>query len=245
MRNWIILIIMSCFPIIGVTQIDYKRIKISSDIELIKLSENAYIHISFSNIPEYGRFSSNGLIFLNGSKAFLFDTPMTDSLTKILVTWLKDSLGLTIVGFVPNHWHNDCMGGLNFIQGQGIESYANQMTIDIARSKKLPVPDHGFKDSLDLMLGDKIIQCFYFGAAHSRDNIVVWIPSEQVLFAGCMIKSINSQDLGNMVDGDLNAYSETIGMLMNKFQKAKFVIPGHGSFGGLELIKHTRDLLKK
>jgi metallo-beta-lactamase class B len=245
MKDLIIFIIIGLIANSVFSQVNYKHIKISDDIELIKLSENAYVHVSYSDLPKYGRFSSNGLVFINGGEAFLFDTPITDSLTKILVTWLNDSMKLKIVGFVPNHWHNDCMGGLGYLKSQGIESYANQMTIDIAKSKNLPVPDHGFKDSLDLMLGDKMIKCYYFGAAHSLDNVVVWIPSEQILFAGCMIKSINSKDLGNMVDGDLSSYHNTINKLMNKFQTVKFVIPGHGPFGGFGLIKHTGELLKK
>ena len=117
------------------------------------------------------------------------------------------------------------------------------MTIDIAKSHNLPIPSHGFKDSIQLELGDKLINCYYFGAAHSLDNIVVWIPSEQILFAGCMIKSINSKDLGNTVDGDLIAYPKTIDKLINKFPTVKIVIPGHGPFGGFDLIQHTRNLL--
>ena len=98
-------------------------------------------------MPSYGRIGSNGLLFVNGNEAFLFDTPMTDSLTMDLVSYIRDSMKLKIAGFVPNHWHADCIGGLGYLQDQEIESYANQMTIDLAGSKNLPVPDHGFKDS--------------------------------------------------------------------------------------------------
>jgi len=243
MKNLIVFIIAGLIQFNGFSQIDYKKIHVSKDIELIKLSENVYIHVSYSDIPKYGRYPSNGLIFIDNSEAFLFDTPMTDSLTMDLVAWLTDSMKLKIVGFVPNHWHDDCMSGLGFLQKQKIESYANQMTIDIAKSKNLPIPSHGFKDSIQLELGDKLINCYYFGAAHSLDNIVVWIPSEQILFAGCMIKSINSKDLGNTVDGDLIAYPKTIDKLINKFPTVKIVIPGHGPFGGFDLIQHTRNLL--
>jgi metallo-beta-lactamase class B len=117
------------------------------------------------------------------------------------------------------------------------------MTIDIAKSKHLPVPVHGFKDSLILHLGDKPINCYYLGAAHSLDNIVVWIPTEQILFAGCMVKSLKTKDLGNIADGDLNEYPKTVDKLIDKFPTAKIVIPGHGQFGGLDLIKHTRNLI--
>jgi metallo-beta-lactamase class B len=185
------------------------------------------------------------LIFIDKSDAFLFDTPWTDSLTMALAIYLKDHHSLKIAAFIPNHWHRDCMGGLGYLQSQGIESYASQKTIDIAREKKLPVPAHGFRDSLLLNLGEKVIKCYYLGAAHSLDNIVVWIPSEKILFPGCMVKSLNSSDLGNLADGDLTAYPETIDKVISKFRTAEIVIPGHGQAGGLELLLHTRDLVKK
>ena len=95
------------------------------------------------------------------------------------------------------------------------------------------------------MLGDKPIKCYYFGAAHTLDNIVIWIPSDQILFAGCMVKSLESPDLGNTVDGNLNSYPKTIDKLIEEFPTAKFVIPGHGQFGGIELLKHTKELLSR
>jgi len=245
MKKLFFLLISVLIPFPGFTQPDYKTIKVSKDIELIKLSENAYVHVSYMDLADFGRTPANGLIFINGREAFVFDSPWTDSLTMNLFSWISDSMKLRIVGFVPNHWHIDCMGGLSFIQHQKIETYANQMTIDIAKSKNLPVPAHGFKDSLLLQLGNKMIKCYYLGAAHSLDNIVVWIPSEQILFAGCMVKSINSKDLGNTVDGDLISYPKTIDKLIHKFPTAKIVIPGHGQFGGLELLKHTRELSTK
>lgn len=219
-----------------------KTINISKDIELIKLNDHAYVYMSYCTLPDYGRIGANGLILVNHEEAFLFDSPWNDSLTSILINYLNDSLNVRVVGFVPNHWHVDCMGGLGYLQRQNIESYANQMTIDIARSKGLALPEHGFKDSLQLYLGDQLICCYYLGAAHSLDNIVVWIPAEQLLFAGCMVKTINSTNLGNTVDGDLVAYPKTIESLMKKFPTAKVVIPGHGHFGGMDLVKHTLEM---
>ncbi|HLO58928.1 MAG TPA: subclass B1 metallo-beta-lactamase [Bacteroidales bacterium] len=221
---------------------DYQKIKISTDIELIKISENAYVHVTFGSLQGYGRFGSNGLIYVDKGKAFLFDTPITDSLTRELVTWLRDSLQINIVGFVPNHWHNDCTGGLGYLKSIGVETWANQRTIDIAKSKGLPVPEHGFTDSLTLKLNDRTIKCYYFGPAHSRDNIVVWLPEEKILFPGCMVKEMNSQNLGNTADGDLNEYAGTIHKVINKFPTARIVIPGHGQIGGMELLRHTKEL---
>lgn len=244
MERWMVASIFSLILFTGYARPAYQRIQVSKEIELIRLSENAYVHVSWSELPGYGRFPSNGLIFLSKGEAFLFDTPVTDTLTKELVNWITDAMQSKLVGFVPNHWHNDCTGGLGYLQSLKVKSYANQRTIDISRSKNLPLPEVGFNDSLKLQLGEKAIECYYLGAAHSLDNIVVWIPSEKILFAGCMVKSMDAKNLGNTVDGDLKAYPKTIHLLLQKFPTAKTVIPGHGDFGGIELINHTLGLLK-
>lgn len=222
----------------------HTQIKVNNDITLVKISDNAFIHISYTNDTQFGRFPSNGLILINNNEAFLFDTPITILQTEELVDFITDSLKLKIIGFVPNHWHNDCTGGLDYLKKIGVKTYANQLTIDILKQKGQIYPDGGFKDSLQLFLGDKEILCYYLGAAHSMDNIVVWIPSEKTLFAGCMAKSTNSTNLGNTVDGDLKTYPITIKKVIDKFPYAKMVIPGHGNFGGIELLTHTLKLSK-
>jgi metallo-beta-lactamase class B len=244
MRNFILGLFIVLFQLTGYSQTEYKIIKISDDLELIQIADNAYIHVSYTITPKWGRVGANGLLLIDKKQAFVFDSPWTDDETEELFTWLNDSMHLTIVGFIPNHWHADCMGGLGFIRKQHIKSYANQLTIDIAKAKGLPAPEYGFNDSLKLNLGELVIECYYLGAAHSTDNIVVWIPSERILFAGCTIKSMGSGNLGNTADGDLTAYPETLTKLMHKFPSPKIVIPGHGEYGGLELIEHTMELSK-
>jgi metallo-beta-lactamase class B len=224
---------------------NYQKIRISDDMELVKVSDNVFVHVTYGNLPGFGRFGSNGLVYIDNGKGFLFDTPINDSLTRELVNWINDSLKTKIIGFVPNHWHSDCTGGLAYLKSMGVESWANQMTIDISQSKGLPLPAYGFTDSLTLKLNSRTINCYYFGPAHSTDNIVVWLPEEKILFPGCMAKEMNSQNLGNTADGDLNEYANTIHKVMEKFQAARIVIPGHGQIGGIELLKHTKELAVK
>jgi metallo-beta-lactamase class B len=220
-------------------------ISVSPDLELIKISDNTYLHVSYYDLPDYGRISANGLIFIVNSRAILFDTPWNDSLTFLLTGFLKDHMGINLTAFVPNHWHEDCMGGLRAIKSQKISSFANQMTIDISKQKGLPVPDHGFRDSMELKLGQESVYCYFLGAAHSMDNIVVWIPSEGILFPGCMCKSIDSESLGNLKDGDINSYRATIEKVLGKFGMARIVVPGHGSPGGKELLVRTKELAER
>ncbi|MBN1638583.1 MAG: hypothetical protein JW866_06440, partial [Ignavibacteriales bacterium] len=85
---------------------------------------------------------------------------------------------------------------------------------------------------------------YYLGAGHTRDNIVIYIPDNKILFSGCMIKSLDSKNLGNITEGDLEEYPKTLDKLLKKFKEAQIVIPGHGNYGGLDLIHHTLKLIK-
>jgi metallo-beta-lactamase class B len=230
------------FQLIGYAQQTAGRIKVSEDIELIPLSSKAYVHVSISEMKGFGKVSSNGLILVDGGQAFLFDTPATAEQTEILVTYIEDSLHANVIGFVPNHWHNDCMGGLDYLNKQSIKSYANQITIDIAKKNGLPVPGQGFSDFLSLKLNNTAIECHYLGGGHSTDNIVVWIPSEKILFAGCMVKDMQAKTLGNLSDADINEWPGTIRKIIEKFPLTETVIPGHGQIGGRELLIHTQEL---
>jgi metallo-beta-lactamase class B len=246
MKTSLIIIFLSvCLTVFAYARDSYLHIKVSDDIEIIKLSDHVFVHVSYAQMGDYGRVPSNGMIFVVGSQALLFDTPVTDSLTKDLVNWICDSLKVRIVGFVPNHWHVDCMGGLRYIHKIGIPSYANELTRVIAESKKLPVPEGGFTDSLVLHLGDRIAVCRYYGRAHTADNIVTWIPSEQILFGGCMVKEMKSTSLGNIADADLAAWPGTIRRVIAAYPSARVVIPGHGAVGGTELLNHTLELMTK
>lgn len=220
-------------------------LKVSNDLRLIRISENAYIHESFFTSEEFGRFGSNGMILIDNREAFLFDTPMTDSVTSQLLDFIEDSLKLRIVGFIANDWHSDSMEGLDLILEKGIKTYSNEMTRKITAEKGMPITEIGFIDSLTIQFGGYELICKYHGAAHTIDNIVVWIPKEKILFADCMVKSINSRNLGFTGDGDLTAYPATLEKVKQLYSDAKIVIPGHGRYGGVELIDHTIELTKR
>jgi metallo-beta-lactamase class B len=241
--KYIITFITAIFAVNTIHANSYKIFKVSEDLQIIKLSQYAYIHISYAD-TEWGRIASNGLIYIQNHKAFLFDTPMDEPTTRLLVKFIADSLNTQIIGFVPNHWHADCIGGLKYLHSIGVKSYANAMTIEYAQENGYEKPQHAFSDSLVLKLGKKEIVCIYPGAAHSMDNIVVWLPGENLLFGGCMVKDLNAKNMGNYADGDLKQWPETINRVMNRFPAAKIVIPGHGQFGGFDMLKHTHELAK-
>lgn len=235
-------LLFSISPLCGTAQND---IKVSEDISLKRLSDRTYMYTAIAEINGFGTVPCNGLVILDGAEALLVDTPMDDAQTETLVNWVSDSLHAEVTKFIPTHWHGDCIGGLGYLQSNGVESYANSMTIDITRDKGLPVPDHGFSDTLNLKLGDTDIEAYYPGGGHSYDNIVVWIPEDKILFGGCLVKDMTAKGLGNTADADMKDWPRTVDKVSEKYRGAVIIVPGHGPEGGTELLEHTLELLKR
>lgn len=225
-------------------QMDNKII-IDDDIQLIYLHDSIYIHITWHELDNFGRFPSNGLIIIKDGKAIMIDTPIDNEKTERLTNFLHDSLSVILTKLIIGHFHVDCMGGLEYIQSIGIESIANLMTIDKCKEIGLPIPSTSFKDSLVIDFSGKRIICRYFGAGHSFDNIVVWIPDNKILFGGCLIKYNDSQTLGNLLDAKVYEWDLTIKKIINEYKEINIVIPGHGDLGGSELLTHTIKLVEK
>src|SRR5690606_32788148 len=141
---------------------------------------------------------------------------------------------------IINHFHTDCLGGLSEFHKEGIKSYAHEYTLEELLSKKdtTNAPQIYFHDSLKLTVGGQEVFSKYFGEAHTRDNIASWITSERLLFGGCMLKTVDAPK-GNLDDAKLEALPITIEKVKAAFPTAEFVIPGHGSAGGPELLDYT------
>ena len=220
-------------------------IELSEDLKIKKISENVFLHISYYDLENYKNVPANGLIVRENDKVFIIDTPWTNDETRLLLTWLEDSLKVMVEGVIVTHWHKDCMGGLEEIKKQKIRSYAYQKTIDIAPTENKPIPDIGFQDSLRISLDGREIICRYLGAGHTVDNMFVWIPKEKILFAGCPVKGLSSKSLGFIGDADLEAWPKTLKKVLKNYPDCQTVIPGHGDIGGTNLIHHMLDLLEE
>ncbi|MCP4343925.1 MAG: subclass B1 metallo-beta-lactamase [Desulfobacterales bacterium] len=223
---------------------DFEHIRVNTDIELIKINENYYVHTSWFDFPGYGRFPSNGLIFVKNGKALLIDTPNTNEQTLILYNFLQDHLKADITKIIVGHSHSDCMGGLSVLHDKGAESIAYAKTVQICTSLKLPIPEKSFSDSMTLEFEGETVICRYFGAGHTVDNSIVYFPKSKIFFGGCLIKSLDSKGLGNTNEAVIDDWDRTVLRIKKAYPSIKLVIPGHRAFGDLSLLNHTMTLVK-
>jgi len=165
----------------------------SKELIVTQIAENSFIHTSFIQTNDFGNVPCNGLIVKNNSEVIIFDTPTNDKNSLELIKWIKETLACKINAIVPTHFHDDCLGGLKTFQKNNIPSYAHFKTIELAKKNNYVSPKNSFKDSLILKVGNENCIAKHFGEGHTKDNIIGYFASDNIIFGGCLSQSfINS-----------------------------------------------------
>lgn len=215
----------------------------TKSLVVTQIAKNSFVHVSYLQTNDFGNVPCNGLIVRNNNEAIIFDTPTNDKSSEELIKWIKETLHCKINAIIPTHFHDDCLGGLKAFHENNIPSYANFKTIQLAKEDSTVVPQNGFSDSLSLKVGNENITAKFFGEGHTKDNVVGYFPSENVIFGGCLIKEINASK-GYLGDANVADWSNTVLKVKNAYPNVKTIIPGHGSFGDSKLLDYTIKLFK-
>lgn len=220
-----------------------KEIYKTSNLIVTQIYENSFIHISYKQTNDFGNVPCNGLIVKDSNEVIIFDTPTNDTSAEELIKWIKETLNCKINAVIPTHFHDDCLGGLKAFHDNNIPSYANFKTIELAKENNLVVPQNGFTDTLTLKVGNEIVIVKYFGEGHTKDNVVGYFPSENIMFGGCLIKELKASK-GYLGDANISNWSNTVEKIKIEYPNVNIVIPGHGEFGNSKLLDYTIKLFK-
>ncbi len=215
----------------------------SARLIITQLSQNEFVHTTFLNTENFGKVPCNGMILQSKNEAVVFDTPTDDSSSAELISFIKNQLHSKIKAVIPTHFHNDCLGGLKEFNKNHIPSYALALTIKLAKSHGYNVPTNKFEKQLKLKVGDKIVYATYFGGGHTKDNIVAYVPADNIMFGGCLVKELNATK-GYLDDANVEAWSGTVEKVKNKYPNVKIVVPGHGDYGNSSLLDYTIKLFR-
>ncbi|MDX5443560.1 MAG: hypothetical protein LPJ89_07225, partial [Hymenobacteraceae bacterium] len=169
-----------------------QKIVVTDGLEVTQISEHTWRHVSFIDVPGYGKFPCNGVVYVSGGEAIILDTPLSDSLSLELIHFVEKELKANVIGLVVNHFHEDCTAGLQVFHERNIKTYSSHLTCTLLKNQRKPCATHLFKKSETIQVGNHKIRNRYFGEGHSKDNIVTWIPEDRVLFGGCLIKEVGA-----------------------------------------------------
>jgi metallo-beta-lactamase class B len=214
------------------------------ELEVQPHSKGVYVHISYLL---YGGkpFPSNGLVVVGDTSVLLVDTAWDSLQSEQLVAWVAEEIKKPISYCIVTHSHADRTGGYLVMQRHGIPLVSARETADMSRADGRPLQGITFERDTTISLGTLKADIHFPGRGHTYDNQVVWLPAQQLLFGGCLIKSKEATNMGNVADADLQAWPATIRQLYTKYPKIRYVIPGHQQWGDVQLLMHTLELLKK
>lgn len=220
-----------------------KEIYRTNDLVVTQISENAFMHISYLQTNDFGNVPCNGLIVRDNNEVIIFDSPTNNKSAEELIKWVMETLNCKINAIIPTHFHDDCLGGLKVFNDNNIPSYAYFKTIELAKENKYEIPKNNFDNSIILKVGNKNVSVKFFGEGHTKDNVVGYFPSENIMFGGCLIKELNAGK-GFLGDANVAKWSNTVEKIKMEYPNVKIVVPGHGEYGDRELLDYTIELFK-
>lgn len=213
---------------------------LAPDLVVRRIADGVWIHTSVRNdIP------SNGLLIERADGSILIDTAWGEEPTGRLAAWARDVLRKPVRRVVSTHFHDDRTEGVDTLRALGASAGALDLTRELALAAGNEVPDALFTAQDGVLRDPDGFEVFYPGPGHSRDNVVVWLPREEILVGGCMVKAAAASDLGNVADADLARWPASVDAVRRRYPAARVVVPGHGPEGGRELLAHTLALLAR
>ena len=235
-------------------------ILLEKNIRIDKIKENLYIGTDLQF------YHSNVLISkMKDGTVVLASSPYESQGTLQMVKWIQSNLRPKQVVAVNTHFHADGTAGNSVYHKEGVETWASYQTAKLQMTEGktiLPLmlrnqPEHlqkriketGFEPAKNLFDAKKgkifnfsgqEVQVYFPGEAHSPDNVVVYIPSQKVLFGGCMVKP---KKLGWLKHANVKTWKRSAQNLL-RFQ-VNHVIPGHGKWGDKSLLEKTVRVAEK
>ena len=213
----------------------------SSHLKVQPLSEHSFLHVSYLSTQTFGKVACNGLVVINQGEAYILDSPVNDTAAAELIDFVTHTLRARIKGVIATHFHVDCIGGLNAFHQASIESMASKQTIALLGSSLPHLPNSALDLPISLPLGKDSLRVSFFGPGHTADNIVAYFAPDEILFGGCLIKSVGASR-GFVGDANLNQWPKTVSKVKSQYPQLVKVVPGHGSPGGSELLDYTIEL---
>ncbi|PSK94361.1 metallo-beta-lactamase class B [Taibaiella chishuiensis] len=213
-------------------------------LEIKQLTGDFYIFTTYQvynnqPVPANGMYvvTDKGVVMLDGAWDPTQNQPLLDS--------IEARHHKKVVLEIGTHYHSDRSGAFDFLRKKGVKTYSSLKTLELCKEFKEHEAEFYFTKDTTFHVGKLEFETYYAGPGHTKDNIVIWFPKAKVLYGGCLIKSADATDLGNVQDANLKQWPETLKKLQQRFPEPAYIIPGHGDWSSRRALIHTLELLQR
>ena len=232
-------------------------------VKAIQVAPNTYF---VQGVPEMGskqnqNFISNAGFVVTPKGVVVIDALDSPVLAQKLIQEIRKVSKQKIVAVVLTHYHADHVYGLQEFKRLGATIYAqrdglNYLASETAKQRliasridfapwvnentRLVAADVWIDQSKTITVGGMEFILNRVGPAHAHEDLIVYVPSEKVLFAGDLVFRGRIPFVGNADSrGWVNALNE-----IQKLNPA-IVVPGHGPYStnAVEDVVFTRNYL--
>lgn len=206
-------------------------------------------------------FISNAAFVVTPAGVVVIDALGSPELARELMAHIKRLTGKAVTHVVVTHYHADHIYGLQAFKEAGVRIIAHRAALEYLNSETaalrlkasreelapwidekthLVYADEWLDGPRELSVGGVRFVLQPVGPAHTPEDLVVYLPSEQVLFAGDLVYRGRIPFVGQ---ANSNKWIESLDSLL-AFD-ARVIVPGHGpmSTSAREDMRQTRDYL--
>ena len=214
------------------------------DLTIAHLTGDFYVFTTYT-VYKGTPFPANGMYMITSDGVVLADTPWDTTQFQPLLDSIKIRHNKNVVMCIATHSHEDRTAGLEFLKQRGIKTYTTRQTDEISKVRHQKRAAFLIDKDTTFTVGNHSFQTFYAGPGHTPDNIVIWFNGDRILYGGCLIKSVEATDLGNLADANVPVWDATIEAIQRKFKNPAYIIPGHQAWTSLEALNHTKALVRQ
>ena len=215
-----------------------------SNLKIAHLTGDFYVFTTF-NLYKGVRIPANGVYLIANNGVVMFDTPWDTTQFQPLLDSIKVKHNKNVTLCIATHFHEDRTGGLEYYRKQGIKTYTTKKTDELSKGSSKKRAEFLIDKDTVFTVGQYSFQTYFPGHGHAPDNIIIWFEKEKILYGGCLIKSVEDDDLGYLGDASVHDYATTVKNVQKKCKKPKFVIPGHSDWSNIEALKHTLKMAQQ
>jgi metallo-beta-lactamase class B len=213
---------------------------VAEHITVRRVAPGVWVHITEGRVGT-GWYPANGLLVETTEGGLLVDTGWDAEQGEALLRW-AESIGHPVRTAIVTHAHDDRTGGIAAMSRAGVRVIGLPRTAALATAEGrsgvegLPRLETGPVEADG-------VEVYYPGPGHAPDNVVVFVPSQRVLFGGCLIKADTATTVGNVADADVPGWPAAVARVRTRYPRAAIVVPGHGAIGGPAALTHTEGLI--